>query len=134
MKHSNQTLIESKTSLKIQVDRLETSKRIFFWVVSVLAIGAVNHYFSLADVSFLQSAGIRLGGFFWLTLDLSRRWASWLRLGRCCGGLDGGLVFIFVRSGNKETVRDFEAIGRFQTNIKFLYPSSFLCMFKNFKF
>ena len=38
-----------KTGLKIQVDRLETSKRMFFWVVSVLAIGAVNHYFKLIE-------------------------------------------------------------------------------------
>ena len=38
-----------KTGLKIQVDRLETSKKQFFGVVSVLAIGAVNHYFNLIE-------------------------------------------------------------------------------------
>ena len=31
------------------MDRLETSKKQFFWVVSVLAIGAVNHYFKLIE-------------------------------------------------------------------------------------
>ena len=48
MKHSLQGN-GGKTGLKMQVDRLETSKKHFFWVVSILAIGAVNHYFSLIE-------------------------------------------------------------------------------------
>ena len=35
--------------LNTRMDRLETSKRNFFWVVSILALGAVNHYFSLIE-------------------------------------------------------------------------------------
>ena len=38
-----------KIGLNVRIDRLETSKKQFFWVVSIVAVGIVDHYFSLVE-------------------------------------------------------------------------------------